>query len=221
MMHAWRGRTLAQCIAYPLLALCIGCAGIGTKMDVKVLVPPDPVSQKAVVIAKVEDVRSFEQGSRQAATPSLKSGKITDTNITSRAIARTRSGFGGATDNIVLPEGRTVQLVAREAVISAFREKGYSVIDRDAPGNERAIPIEITIEKFWAWVTPGIGIRPAAVEFEAELVLSGDITPLRGGKRFRGSALLNSIGSGNPRTFRATIDKGLQDLVQTLKESLD
>ena len=66
---------------------------------------------------------------------SLQRGASASTVTSSlRAIARKSGGFGNRMGDIVLPEGRTVEHLAEEALTKAFRAGGYRVVPRGMIG---------------------------------------------------------------------------------------
>ena len=76
---------------------------------------------------------------------------------------------------MLLPDGRTVELVVREAVTKALAELGYAVVEARSPQFEKALPMQVDIEQFWAWYTPrppilGVG----SVEFRVVLALKAE-----------------------------------------------
>jgi hypothetical protein len=57
---------------------------------------------------------------------------------------------------ILLPEGRTVEQIVREAATKALAEKGYAVVAEESPEFAQALPVNIEIQQFWSWFTPGV-----------------------------------------------------------------
>ncbi|MFH0879382.1 MAG: flagellar biosynthesis protein, partial [Lentisphaerota bacterium] len=132
-----------------------GCATNRGILNVQVEKTKNPSEGRTVTIVSVNDARVFEEAPRVSSTPSLKGAEITDKSITSRAIARKRNGFGKAMGDILLPEGRTVEQLVREALVKSFRDSGYRVLEAGevAADGEKAIPVEADIEQFWSWCT--------------------------------------------------------------------
>jgi hypothetical protein len=192
-----------------------GCATNRGIIDVRVTAPQNPASGHTVMIARVTDGRVFEAAPPQASIPSLKNGEIGDKAITSRAIARKRNGYGKALGDIVLPEGRTVEALVREALVKSFRDAGYRVVDGADKGD--AVPIEADIEQFWAWVTPGFWAL--SMEFEAKVKIKGDVPSFKNGETVRGYIELHTQAAGTG-AWRNTIDKGIAAFVEEVKKRL-
>jgi hypothetical protein len=194
-----------------------GCATTRGIVDVQLYVPSDPGSGKAVTIVRVTDIRKFEEAPRDPSIPSLKGSEIGDKTITSRAIARKRNTYGKALGDILLPEGRTVEEVVKEALTRSFREAGYRVVEQVSVSKDEAIPVEAEIEKFWAWFTPGFW--SLSLEFEANVKITGDIPPFKTGEVVRGYILLHSQAA-TTQAWMNTINKGIENFVQAVKKRL-
>lgn len=201
-----------------LLSLLItGCATSRGILDVRIDESRNPESGRAVKIARVTDSRLFEESPRSPSIPSLKGREIGDKSITSRAIARKRNGYGKAIGDILLPEGRTVENLVREALVRSFRETGYRVIDDKAELSDNAVQIEADIEQFWAWVTPGFWA--ISMEFEAKVKIKGDVTSFREGETVRGYIELHSQAPGT-RAWMNTINKGIDIFIEEVKKRI-
>lgn len=196
-----------------------GCATNRGILDVRVTEPQNPASGRTVVIARVTDCRVFELAPKQASIPSLKGGEIGDKAITSRAIARKRNGYGKALGDILLPEGRTVEALVREALMKSFRDAGYRVIDGAASGNDKAnaIPVEADIEQFWSWMTPGFWAL--SLEFEAKVKIKGDVPSFKNGETVRGYIELHTQAAGTGAWLN-TINKGVAAFGEEVKKRL-
>lgn len=196
-----------------------GCATNRGILDVRVTEPQNPASGRAVVIARVTDSRVFELAPLEPSIPSLKGGEIGDKAITSRAIARKRNGYGMAIGDILLPEGRTVEALVREALVKSFREAGYRVIDGTASANDKAnaTPIEADIEQFWSWVTPGFWAL--TMEFEAKVRIKGDVPSFKNGETVRGYVELHTQAAGT-RAWENTINKGIDEFIDEVRKRI-
>ena len=182
-----------------------GCATNRGILDVRISAPQNPPSGRAVALVRVTDVRKFEAAPRVASIPSLMGREIGDKAITARAIARKRNGYGQALGDILLPPGRTVEDLVREALVQAFREAGYRVIDgvTDSTDQGSVIPLEADIKQFWAWVTPGMWA--ISMEFEAQVQIKGDLPPFKDGETVRGYVELHTQAAGT-RAWQSPID---------------
>lgn len=197
-----------------LIVMASGCATSRGILDVRISPSSNPSSGKAVTIVSVSDQRQFELRPNNASIPSLKNGEISDSTITDRAIARKRNGYGKALGDILLPEGRTVQALTREALTRAFREAGYRVLEKGDKDFGNAAPVHAEIEQFWAWITPGFWA--AALEFETRVKLTGNIESLSNGESVRGYVRLKTQTATGSRWLN-TINKGLQNFINNVK----
>ena len=169
-----------------ILGICIallhGCATSRGVIDVNEEVASNPVAGVDVKIVRVDDKRRFEIDPRQANIPSLKNDEIHDKAITSRAIARKRNSYGKAMGDILLPEGETVMDLVKDSLTNGLRENGFRVLGEGDVGYENAAPIEVDIEKFWGWFSPGFW--KIGINFEILLQIWGPIDPFVDGESF-------------------------------------
>jgi hypothetical protein len=158
--------------------------------------------------------------------PSLQNpGEVNSGAITSRAIGRQRGGEGKALGNVLLPDGRTVELVVREAVTKALAELGYAVVDVRSPQFEKAFPMQVDIEQFWTWFTPRplLFLGGGSVEFRGVLVLKAEALTGRKEVVASGYAIGKGVAppeAGLPSTeseWRNVVVAGVDDLVTNLK----
>jgi len=151
----------------PSMLLLGGCATNRTYISLDVPDPAITVSgDKVAVIDSVSDQRHFEADPDDPSTPSLKQGdKYTlDGEGRKSAIARKRNGYGHAIGDIQLSQPQTVETITRQLVASGLQQKGYRVADAgSAPAD--ALHVNVAIEEFWSWFTPGFW----AVDMEAKL----------------------------------------------------
>lgn len=200
-----------------LIALMSGCATNRGIIDVRVAVPGNQAGGTVVKITSVTDSRVFELKPSEASIPSLKNGEIDNKAITSRAIARKRNGYGKALGDILLPEGRTVEMLTREALTRSFREKGFQVLEPGDAGYNSAKPIEANIEQFWSWIN--LGFWAAKLNFQSSIHLKGDIASLKGGKSVNSSTQLSTQAAGT-RAWTNILNKGIEDLVKEVKNQI-
>lgn len=209
-------RNVKMLVAVAALAgvvLSSGCATNRGIVDVTVPSVVNPAGGKLVTITKVTDLRAFELRPSQANIPSLKDGQIDNPAITSRAIARKRNGYGKAMGDILLPEGKTVEGLVHQSVARALREKGYAVAD-GASGGMQGIPVEVEINKFWSWFSPGFWA--VKLQFEAEVTMKSPIMLNGSAETVKGHVLLHSQAATG-RAWLNTMNKGLEDLNTNIK----
>lgn len=173
----------------------------------------DPAAP-SVYIVNIEDHRVFEVKPPDPSIPSLKDGQITNREITSRAIARKRNGYGMALGDILLPEGKTVVDVVRSNLTAVLSENGYRVVQSPEDG---AIPVEVSIVQFWSWFTPGFWA--AKVEFKAELAFSGSLPGLGSGTVIEGYAHQRHQAA-TTGAWLQTMEVGLEDLRRNLSDAV-
>ena len=199
--------------------LAAGCAASRSTFDVPVTQAPPSFSAKGFVkLTEIKDVRRFEAAPGNPSVPSLQNPQdIGNGAITSRAIARKRGGFGQAMADILLPEGRSVQQIVREAATRALNESGYAVVDENSPQSAKAQPLQIDIQQFWAWFSPGFA--QISLEFEGIVALKGEA--LTGGKeaRVRGYSIHKGMIATDSE-WQEVVRLGVADLVEKMKASI-
>jgi len=212
---AWGLRTSVWMLTLAL----VGCAVTRGIVDVQVPVPPAPGSGDGplVMFSEIEDVRAFELAPSRPSIPSLKDGNISDVAITSRAIARKRNGYGKAMGDILLPEGRSVSGLVRDALTRAFRESGYRVVSPGDPEAANAAPLRVRVDQFWAWFTPGF--FAAKLDFQTRIDVEGPLAPFEDGERFEAS-IRKSTQAASGGAWLNTINGGLEDLNQQIRARL-
>lgn len=211
--------SMKRAIAALVLAwLMSGCAATRSTFDVPIP-QAQPVSVKGFVkLTEVKDVRRFEVAPRNPSVPSLQNAEeIKDRAITSRAIARKRGGFGGALADILLPEGRTVEQLVREAVTKAVNERGYSVVGEKSPEFGKALPLQIDVQQFWAWFTPGFW--QLSVEFEGILLLKGEALIGSKEERVRGYGIVKGMVATD-NEWQEAMQLGIADLIEKVKATV-
>lgn len=200
-----------------ILAVSSGCATSRGVVDVQEDVSINPEIGVAVKFVRITDVRQFEVDPRQADVPSLKNDEIDDPAITTRAIARKRNSYGKALGDIVLPEGRTVTDLVESSLAKGLRENGYRVLNIGEEGFEDAVPIEVDVQKFWGWFSPGFWA--IGINFETLLRLTGPVGPFADAPQFSSKVMkkFQTAGTGNWQvTIRAGLDELNQDIAQKL-----
>lgn len=200
-----------------VMILGSGCATNRGILDVRVPEIQNPASGPVVRIVRVTDKRAFEVAPRSPSIPSLKGHEINDKAITGRAIARKRNGYGKAIGDILLPEGRTVETLVKDALTKSFREAGCRVVEDSTGVTETVIPIEADIDQFWSWMTPGFWAL--SLEFEAKVAIKGGVDPFKGGEMVRGYVELHTQAAGS-KAWMNTINKGMEAFCAEVKKRL-
>jgi len=201
-----------------LLVLASGCATNRGVLDVEELESSNPASGDAVSFVRIVDVRDFQIDPSQPSTPSLKNDEIDDDAITLRAIARKRNGYGKALGDILLPEGKTVIDVVENRLALAFRNSGYRVVADDS-AEDRVIPIEVRIEKFWGWMNPGFW--SIGLSFESAIVVIAPVVGFEEGLRFESEVerrFQTAMGSNWQTVIDASLEALSRDMLQELED---
>ena len=205
-------------LALPALVLAwllSGCAATRSTFDVPIAQAPSDTTKGFVKITQVRDQRRFETAPRNPSTPSLQNPEeIHDPAITARAIARKRGGDGNAMADILLPEGRTVEQLVREAVAKAVQEKGYAVVNEQSPAFARALPLAVDIQQFWSWATPGFW--QVSAEFEGILLLKSEALLVSPQEAVRGYGIVKGMAITDD-VWQHVMQQGIADLVDQVK----
>ncbi|MDT8379893.1 MAG: hypothetical protein RQ739_13480 [Desulfotignum sp.] len=167
--------TIKFSVILVLMIILSGCAtnrGI-VRLDVPSSGSTDTqLNGKMVVIESVKDNRQFQEDPKTQDIPSLGFGgaaSATD-EIKKRAIGRKRNGFGKALGDILLEEGQTVETVIENALKTAFSEQGYRVVQEKSKTAD-TITVVASIEKFWAYMTPGFWAITLSSDISTDVVL--------------------------------------------------
>jgi uncharacterized lipoprotein YajG len=119
-------------------------------------------SNGTVVIKAVSDARHFENNPSSPSTPSI-DGDVNTITAEQRKmfIGRQRNGFGHAMGDIAMPAGQNVENRTFDLIKEGFSRRGYTV---SAQGESKDV-VEVSIDEFWAWFTPGF----ATISFESRI----------------------------------------------------
>lgn len=163
---------------FVLGVLLSGCAVGRGVVDVDVAEIANPDSRNIVKLTEVTDSRTFHVSPPKPSMPSLQDDDLSDDAIKRRAIARKRNGYGAALGDIVLPEGRTVAGLVREALANALKAQGYRVLAKGDADYDNALPLEADVIEFWSWINPGFwtikGNHKATVSLKGPWPLKGE-----------------------------------------------
>lgn len=197
---------------FVIFAILSGCAIGRGEINLRLSEAKNPSTGTAVKIVQVTDDRRFEIAPSIPSIPSLADGAINNKAITSLAVARKRNWMGVALGDILLPEGRTVAQITKEAITVALREGGYRVLVPQDPDYERAVPLNITVKEFWAWSTV------AHLEFKTKVQIDGNIgavsgTPISGVAK-------KTLVLGSDSEWVEVITTGMNDLVKNVRAKL-
>lgn len=171
------GRIMGTLCALGASALLAGC---GLSRDYTRLTVPAPAattrsgSDRLIVLDQVQDAREFQADPRDPSIPSLKEGAKYQLDADQRksAIGRRRNRFGLATGDYLLKGPQTVETLTRDLIATTLRGMGYRVADQDAPA-PGAEHVRVTIDKFWAWMTPYYWMAAIEARLDTRLAFSG------------------------------------------------
>jgi hypothetical protein len=205
-------------LAITIAWLMSGCATTRSTIDVSLIKTQQVPLKGFAKVLEVKDVRRFEATPSDPSIPSLQnSEEINDRAITSRAVARKRGGYGMAFAEILLPEGRTVEQIVREAATKALAEKGYAVVAEGSPEFAKALPVNIEIHQFWSWFTPGFFL--VSVEFVGLVSLKGEVLAGSNEETVRGYSIINAMAATDSQ-WQEVMQNGVQDLIEKMKTKL-
>lgn len=163
-------------LLFSIVAVIFQTGCVTGRRTFAVTVPTGPVtavSKGRVYISAVTDNRVFQNKPSDPSIPSIDGDVNTLTAVQKdRMIGRQRSGFGKAMGDIALADDDTVTKRVRVLVEEGLRRKGYE-ISRD---NTAPTSIAISVDEFWAWMTPGF----FALTFEVKISTALDISSPRG-----------------------------------------
>ncbi len=176
-------RTIVKSLLVAIAVLITtGCATNRGVIDISNEISVNPEKGQAVKFVRVTDKRKFQLKPPQANIPSLKNGEINDSSITERAIARKRNSYGKALGDILLPEGKTVMDVVENRLSVGFRQNGYKVLSKGDAGYDVAIPIEVDINNFWGWFSPGFW--SIGINFKTSIIVTAPVDQFSKGIEF-------------------------------------
>lgn len=215
--------TFKSVCAFIALALLSGCAtsrSVVTLADTKgpaAVTTAQPSNGPAVRIVNVEDKRVFVVQPKTPNLPSLQDGAIDNKSITSRAIARKRSGYGQGLGDVLLPEGDTVVNHVTAALAEGFRQAGYRVLSPSDPGYDEATPVNAQILQYWTYMH--VAFSHLTLQCDSEIQFDTTLPALKSAPK-----VTASVTDGMMMVFesdwQAVASKGLQNLSTKLAERL-
>jgi hypothetical protein len=151
-------RTLKALVAVMCLASLSACAVTRSEVAISGPSSTQPDAGIAVILLPPVDARRFEVAPKVPSIPSLKEPtQITDPQITSRAVARKRNGYGMAMGDVLLTPPQTASSLVGDAVKAGLRDSGYRIVEAGDPSYAAAPKVSVRINEFWTWITPGFG----------------------------------------------------------------
>lgn len=159
------------------MVLLSACAVNRSEITIPPLASTQPTTGAVAVVVDPVDARKFEVAPTTPSIPSLKeTSQIGNVEITSRALARKRNGYGAALGDVLLVPPQTVSSLVGSAVKAGLRDAGYQILESNDPGYAAAPKVNVRIVEFWTWVTPGFA--QIKLDNVTELVLEGNLPRL-------------------------------------------
>jgi hypothetical protein len=143
--------------ALPLMLLSTGCVTGRRSITLPVPVAGALNTNKGnVTMGEVRDARVFEQKPADPSTPSVK-GNLASMSAAekSRMIGRQRNSYGKAMGDVSLPVDDSVIKRTQALLTTALAKRGYKVGGGAGQGDGQP-SIDVTIDRFWAWFSPGM-----------------------------------------------------------------
>jgi hypothetical protein len=170
------------------------------------------ISNEPLAIREITDDRVFEDGSPNASTPSVRGGLDGSTSEQrARLIGRQRNGYGMAMGDIDLPNERTVRDEVRDLVSRGVSERGYALSDSSATR------MDIEIQKFWAWMQPGVW----SVSFNSEIRTKLRIGTSEGTKEITVEGRGENKGQGaSDANWALAFQRAYDDYLKNLESAL-
>ncbi len=140
-----------------MLLFLTGCATSRSQLalDIPEMTLNEP-NGKQVFVRSVVDNRTFQNKPTTPDVPSLKGDVNTAADdVKKRAVGRKRNGYGKALGDVLIDEGNTVESLIFKATRNSLVSLGYQVTDKKEEARPDAIIMDISVDKFWTWVTLG------------------------------------------------------------------
>lgn len=172
-------KTLSKISTFLLAIAILSLTGCATNRGIVGLKLPETITQsqangKQIFIKSVIDKREFQENPKTQDIPSLGFGGAANSSeeIKKRAIARKRNSYGKALGDILLEEGQTVETVITDSLKRSFSEIGYQVIENENKIKHDTIIINATIQKFWAYMTPGFWAITLTSDISTKIIIN-------------------------------------------------
>ena len=197
------------------MTLMTGCV-LGRR-TVDLAVPSLPAGEPngiSVTVKPPSDARTFENKPSDPSTPSI-DGDVNSLTKDEQLlmIGRQRNGYGMAMGDVALPVDETITQKMQQLVIEGLEARGYRV-----EGEGGDYQVEVKVEEFWGWFTPGMFV----VTFEARL--KSNIELSKGSER----EILTVTGHGVNRgqvasdaNWQLAYKRAFEDFLKNLEAALE
>lgn len=130
-------------------------------------------TSRDIVLGPVTDERRFQNKPADPSIPSVDGDVMkTPPGELKRMIGRQRNMYGGAMGDVALPAGQTVEAKMFDLIKWVLESRGHQVSTQSetAPAD----CIEVKINQFWAWFTPGFAYVTFEARIQCELIITRD-----------------------------------------------
>lgn len=218
----WQIRALGALVVFAVAAMGAGCSSAPRRYALDISIPQQSnlAQGRTVVIAEVRDSRRFadnESVAKDAASQQLAAGDADDPSVTARALGQARHPTGMLAAEYLLPAGRTVADLTRDALANGFRLAGIRVLASNDPVAPEAIPIDAEVVRFWFWNT---GSWVFTIHFEADVLVRGALRPFDLERIVEGRATLQDPFAVGSSQFTNVMAKGLENLTEQVARSI-
>jgi len=172
-----------------------------------------PSKSVVVNIRNVTDSREFIPSGDNPDLPQLATVEKIDPVVISTATAQIRNSFGDVNYDI-FTEKKIITIV-KSAIEESFRRAGYTVSNTTT----NATPVDVSIIRFWAYNT--VGFSTFKFYFDVSVEMTGDLPVLQKQKKYYSSIQLKSVVGGGSRSFKNTINKGMDKFIRELAAQLE
>lgn len=202
-----------------IILFLTGCATSRSVIDV-----PLPVSErisksngKEIYINSVTDERLFQIKPAEPNIPSLDPSEVQGDEIKLRAIARKRNSYGMALGDILLIEGKTVNLLIDATLRQAFIESGYKVISSKEQITNNTYIVDAKIIKLWSWMNPGFLAITLSADISTDIAIESSSAVDRKIITVKESDTFQSASESN---WREVMQNALKTYIAELKLKL-
>lgn len=163
-------------------------------------------------IRSVVDNRHFENKPPSPSTPSI-DGDVNkmDKSGLKTMIGRQRNGYGKAMGDIQLVSGETVETRTRALISEELKRRGY------ATSADSVNTMDVSINKFWAWFTPGF----MTVTFESQLSCDIDLSVKGKREKFTVEGYGKNPGQvASDANWKLAYSRAFEDFLKNLDSAL-
>jgi hypothetical protein len=171
-------KTSGLCISFSFMVLLLtgACAGGGT-LPLKAKYPENPYQRhhatgQTVLIRQVTDDREFEPQPAPLSVHSFAGEKPPADRLATIIGARSEEG-GKDFGNITLEPPQNVRKIVSDLLKVALEYAGYKVVTITKDSDKAPdIAADVSIQRFWIWMTPGAATIAVASTIQVEVTMS-------------------------------------------------